>query len=294
MKCPSCGTFSKNGTTVCPKCGRYCGRTFKYKNDDVFTTINRTQHNGGYTQQNTKAVSQQYTGIDASKKNDGMFYSASEQNKTENNSPAQNTDDFHNPDTNPYDNKAYNEIRRENIPANAHIEEFVANNIIEFSKHRFGREIVNKIFFMLLALIGTDLIGLFFDIILDATHLTYPIAITYTAVLILLSFTAMKTFRASVTITIVGITLIYTIPIAVIFLKTHIVLTAKSTSTLVDLLFIFVPFIGQYILSTKVNSNMRNYIEHWEAYNQRGTYVIDDMIIHDYEFYESDPDKEIK
>lgn len=293
MNCPNCGTISSKFTTsTCPKCGRYLGRSSKSYGYDVFTTAKRTPNNGGYTQQNAKETSQNYTGLTpADGIDDGTFFSEKNINK-----PDTNEDEFidisHNPENNPYDTKVYTEPRNTDVNSNAHSTEFVANDIVEFSKHRFGRDIANKILFMLIGLIGSGLIGLFFDFFIDETHITRPMIITHTIVVIMLSITLIKTYRPAITLTLLGITLIYMLPMFVILCKTHIVLNGRANTSAAELLFIYVPIITQLILCKKLNKAIINYNDHWDAYNNRGVYINKDEVIDDYKFFNSGNNKD--
>ena len=161
MKCPSCGKTAKNGTVVCPKCGRYCGRTFASKHEEVFSSQSRTPQNGGYTQHSKPKSSAEHT---ASKENtdmsryDDVFFSTERKQKWGKNFK-KNGNTEHKADSNPYDNSVYKEIE---IPSQnkreTHTSEFVPEDIVKFRKHRFERDLANLIDFYILGVFGADLI----------------------------------------------------------------------------------------------------------------------------------------
>jgi len=273
---------------VCKRCGRYCGGTCA---DQVFNSSKRQLVNGGYTQQNTKGSDDLYTGIDHSDDNNDIFFSTekytddkalfSKESKTN-----------HNPNDNPYDNNVYKEhkwhVQSTNI---THTEEYRPNDIIEFSKHRFGSEFANKIRFRLIGLIATTLFMLFSILLIDKTHLSYPIISIYSVVIIGLTFLMLRSFKQNVMLTIVGITLAYSIALSVILITTHLIPMAEGLMTPINFLIIYGYVIGQYVFCFLSYKAYKNFSDRWDAYCVRGVYVNKDEVDDTYEIYGTNSDE---
>ncbi len=204
MKCPSCGKKLKSGTTSCPNCGRYCGRTFANKNEDMFLTENKNPQNGGYTQQQQN-LTVQYTNpddISLQNPNDNMFFSTKkntynqQQDEKINNSNIFNEQTISDPNENPYDdifgsiqnNECFSGVASmgsgnyadyqiygndetfispamDNNENKPHTTEFMPKNVVEFSNYVKARPITQKIGKILLKLMGISLILLIVTIL---------------------------------------------------------------------------------------------------------------------------------
>lgn len=287
MKCPSCGKTSKTGTVVCPKCGRYCGRTFASKNEEVFSSSSRTPQNGGYTQQARPKKGSENTDFKGSTDNnryDDMFFST---NRKQNwgKDLKKNGNAQHKADSNPYDNSVYKETE---IPSQSknetHTSEFVAEDIVKFRKHRFARDLANLIEFYILGVFAADLICLAFDLVIDTTRKTAPILYVYTFILFVFSLITKKTYSRFSSVCIAVFTTIYTVVMMIAVIKVH------SLENAVELFFIYFPIAAQDILCVKLMFAMSKYHDHWEAYKQRGIYIIEDEVDNNYEIYEEQPD----
>ncbi len=268
---------------VCKRCGRYCGGTCT---DEVFTTLKRQAHNGGYTQQNTKSTDELYTGIDHSFDNNDIFFSAESHadEKTANSKPSKI---IHDPKDNPYNSNVYAE-RQLNVQSNNHKGEYLPNDIIEFSTHRFGSEAANKIRFNLFGIIGCTLMVIFFVLIIDHTHLARPIVIVYAAAMIALTYTLLRSFQKAVMFTIIGITLAYAVTLSYILITTHLMPLAEGFMTPLNILMIYTPVIGQFIFCVRAYRGFRFYLDRWDAYTVRGVYVKQDQVDPKYELYGQD------
>ena len=190
MKCPSCGAKFKSGTSSCPKCGRYCGRTFANQTEDMFLTENRNPHNGGYTQQQQNIATQYSNTNDPNLQNpnDVMFYSSERisQNRIPQNptAPDNSPSEIKSSTENPYDSlvgtlekntpfigkesespgnyadyKIYGKDYSYKPPVTdddknqPHTTEFFPDSIVEFKEHVKGRDIAKKINTYLIKLI---------------------------------------------------------------------------------------------------------------------------------------------
>lgn len=291
MKCPSCGETSKNGTIVCPRCGRYCGRTFAAGNEEVFSSRNRTPHNGGYTQQTHPKNNSEHITSGVKQdigKYDDMFFST-DRKQHWGKDLKKNGNFLHKSDSNPYDSSVYKENE---IPSQsrkeAHTSEFVAEDIVKFSRHRFARDLANLIEFYILGVFAADLICLVFDLIIDATRVTALILLVYTFLLTVFSIIAAKTYRRFSAVCISALTVIYTVVMMIAVIKIHSVENAQ------ELYFIYFPIAAQDILCVKLTLAMSKYHDHWEAYKQRGIYLIEEDLKDDYEFYSKQTDDELK
>ena len=283
MKCPSCGEVSKNGTVVCPKCGRYCGRTFASKNEEVFSSRYRTPYNGGYTQQaQPKAENDKLTqnGTTDASQNDDMFFST-ERKQYWGKDIKKNGTAEHIAESNPYDSSVYKEQEKPSPAKEVHTTEFVAENIVQFRKHRFARDLANLTDLHILGLFAATLIGIVFDLIIDTSRKTAPIVLVYTFFLIIFSLIAKKTYRKFATISIAVLTIIYTVVMMISVIKVH------SVKYAAEIIFVYLPIAAQDIMCARLTVLMSRYHDHWEAYKLRGIYVNEDNIEKEYEIYKN-------
>lgn len=265
---------------VCKRCGRYCGGTCS---DDVFTTLNRSASNGGYTQQNTKDSNTIYTGADHSADNNDIFFSA-EKFAEEREANSKSSKLVHDPNDNPYDNNVYAE-HKWHVQTNTHTDEFKPTDMVEFSNHRFGSEASNKLRFNLFGVIGCTLLSMFFVLIIDKTHLSYPITFVYTAVMVLLTYTLLRSFNKNIMFTIVGTTITYAITLAAILIKTHLMPLAEGFMTPLNFLMIYTPVVAQLVFCVRSYRAFRFYLDRWDAYTVQGVYVNQDKVDPNYELF---------
>ena len=68
------------------------------------------------------------------------------------------------------------------------------------------------------------------------------------------------------------------------------VIKVHSLENAAELILIYFPITAQDILCVKLMFAMSKYHDHWEAYRQRGIYLIEDEIDNNYEMYNEQPD----
>ena len=293
----------KAGTQSCPNCGRYCGRTFASKNEEMFLTENKNPHNGGYTQQNIN-VTTQYTNLgDAQLENpdDDIFFSTkklrTEKPANDNTSTSedytnlsgdsadnlyhdisvttQNNDiftgvlltgsgkyaDYHiygeeKPYTPPSDGSEQNQ---------AHTEEFMPENIVEFSRHFKVRALTKKINTNLIKLTAISVLLLIVTILevcfRGASILVIPAVIANTSVCTAFLTTTKKTYSKNITIAAALYTFLFSIVAA--FMVNNIIEVAHYTFVVVS---IFGIIIRQDVLFMHLISRLFKYNDAWEDY----------------------------
>lgn len=276
MKCPSCGAKFKNGTTTCPSCRRYCGRTFESRSEDIFLTENRNPANGGYTQQQQN-VSIQYTttneNSDINPYGD-MFFSTTRNEMAETNTQP---DEFipYDSNANPYDEAMEEDrISYENIQNDPHSTVYTASNVLEFREHMFGRELARKLKHSFNALIVISIISLLAAIRFDQTYLTIPFVILNAAVMIPLSLKAKKTYSKSLSLKIVAYSMIYSITIFVFSeIFNNSTVCAINEISLRVLYIALCTGAALMISAFRLFSQITKYYETWESY--RETHLVD-------------------
>ena len=233
---------------------------------------NRNPANGGYTQQRRNSDDSKYTnptGKTVVSDEDDMFFSSKRNEFTETDLQPESMEP-HDTEINHYDamSKAFEETG-EQREEKGHTMEFVASNILEFSRHMFARKYANRIRLYLFGIVFFDFICLFFDILIDASRITPPFMIGYTVILLVLSVVTRKTYRKLPTTCIAFLAIIFSV--IMIVMISNIDKTARAP----ELYFIYIPLAAQDVLCMRLSLVMSKYQDTWDMYKKTGKVPIE-------------------
>ena len=242
--------------------------------DDRFHSSSRTAANGGYTQQQTKRIEEPvYTGNRVERDpNDAEYYSSDRVNFM---IPEKKRHMGNVSDDEYYHSKSDGE-RQAGLQTNAK----VANNILEFTKHRFGKEEFDKIDYILSGLIGCCIFTYLLDVLFDLSKKTFPFALGYIILIIILSFIVIKKLNKYVSLSVAIVTMVYSL-IMVLFMK-----TIDQYARAPELVLFYTPIMLANVMCLRLKTRMSRLYVKWETYLNRSKWK--DMIdksTDDYEIY---------
>lgn len=274
--------------------------------DDRFHSSSRTAANGGYTQQQTKRIEEPvYTGNRVERDpNDAEYYSSDRVNfmipEKKRHMGNVSDDDYyhsksdgerqaglqtnakanHNPEFNPYtDAEKFGAVKM-TAKQEENSTEYVANNILEFTKHRFGKEEFDKIDYILSGLIGCCIFTYLLDVLFDLSKKTFPFALGYIILIIILSFIVIKKLNKYVSLSVAIVTMVYSL-IMVLFMK-----TIDQYARAPELVLFYTPIMLANVMCLRLTTRMSRLYVKWETYLNRSKWK--DMIdksTDDYEIY---------
>lgn len=276
MKCPSCNLKLKSDTKTCPGCGRYCGRTFDSKTEDVFLSESKNPPNRGYTQQQQKNVDCQYTRSADSSVNpyDDLFIPLQPETALEEEADLSLLPE-HDVNSNPYE-CVDNETNSENDGKRPHESEFVATNIVEFGRHMFGRESARKIAVYVVGLLTAVILSLPFDFAVEKSYLTVIFAVVHTIVLTVLSLLTKKKYSKTAANLISIYIILYSALMIVLYKK-----ISYAASDIIIFIIVYTFVAAEDILSLKLFVAVSKLHESWESYKQSGKIPVENEIPED-------------
>ncbi len=308
--------YTQQSKSELPK-ATYQGASADSASDDVFSSSSRSAANGGYTQQHAQAKEGKYYGISAenvSNMNDGTFFRSNRERAVsaepikravmpdENvffssekstqahkaNAAVTNAAPDHDPKNNPYSGKS---VLTEKPEITEHSFEYKANNLREFTKHRFSKEIVDRIELILGLLLSTAFLCVIFEQVFVAPYLSilvWYVTVGYTAVMFVLGLVAIRIWRKEVSLTIAYLTIIYSL-----FMLLYIFIVGVTNSIYdIDLFIMFIPIAAANVLCLRLTKRMYQLHELWDAYGKRGEELVHVEDDDEYEIYHSETNSE--
>ena len=256
-------------------------------NEGVFTSSGRTAANGGNTQQHAVQAETVYTGAiergkdseyfssdrtqryrgrvfernKTSVSNNDFFSSEKNLNERKRNENITVNNPDHDAEINPYEGKNFLNTPYEKTD---HSVEYLAHTVMEFTKHRFAKEDVDRMELFLGLMLIITLICFPICFVYDKTKISFVVIGVYFVVLAVLSLVTMNTFKRKLSIAISTCTIVFSLIMLAlmgIFLK---------WATAPELLFIYIPVSLLDVLCMRITKHMSRFHQLWEAYLHRG------------------------
>lgn len=274
--------------------------------DDRFHSSSRTAANGGYTQQQTSRSDEPvYTGNRIERDpNDTEYYSSDRVNfvipEKKRHMGNVSDDDYyhskkdserqadlqtnakadHNPEFNPYtDAEKYGAIKM-TAKQEENSTEYVANDILEFTKHRFAKVEYDRLEYILSGIIICDIFSYLLDVVFDLSRVTFPFVLVNILAIIVLSYIVIKKLNKKVSMAITIVTMVFSL-IMVCFIK-----TIDQYARAPELVLFYTPIIMGNVMCLRLTVRMSRLYEKWDTYLNREKWK--DMIdksTEDYEIY---------
>ena len=331
IKCPYCGNLTRAATYTCQACGavinprtesptetftsqkrgeaahqqggqtssgvsRQTSAIMPQNRADTFSSEGRQAANGGYTQQNTIAASQQnYAGVEAvgrdvfssdnrkvygrqfevGKQTSGYEVFSSEKDAQRRSINEQTVSRSIGADQNPYENSRNVHFIDE---IGTDIEEYTANDIFEFRRHRFGKRAADILDLLMGTMIAAVVLTLVAELVFTSPHepvIFDVVTAAFSAITLLCVFTIKRTWNKSNVYFMSAIVILYSVFMIIgILVASHPEYRSGmsggwNNAMALEPMMVFIPMAAIDVVSGGIIIYMAKLYALWEAYQRR-------------------------